>query len=125
MSLTDETRRNAFEEVQESLGNRQADIYYELSKENDRGATANELAYRMWQRGYFITPERNRVHPRLNELCKDEYVLVKEKRECTITKRNCAVYIINPKKDFAKWGVNIGTRIDVESSADKSDSRER
>jgi hypothetical protein len=99
MGITDDTRQSAYEEVLETLGSRQSDVYNELSKLGDVGATANELAQLMWKKGYFVTPERNRVHPRLNELAKEEFVLVKDKRECRISKRNCAVYVVNPKKE--------------------------
>lgn len=94
MSITEETRRESYNEVLESLGKRQLDVYSELLTYGNKGATANELAYSMWQKGYFVTPERNRVHPRLNELVKDDLIFVKEKRECSITKRSCAVYMV-------------------------------
>ena len=101
MDITNETRRSAYEEILESLGKRQIEVYKELQNYSE-GMTANELAFCMYQKGYFLTPERNRVHPRLHELVKDNFVQIKEKRLCSITKRNCAVYIINGEKDFFK-----------------------
>lgn len=91
--ITKETRRTSYDEVLETLSKRQLDVYSELKKFNEDGATANELAFRMYKLGYFVTPERNRVHPRLHEMVKDNMVVIKEKRLCKITKRSCAVYI--------------------------------
>lgn len=93
MGITKITRRLAFDEVTETLNKRKQDILAELAL-CEHGATANELAYFMWQKKYFVTPERNRVHPRLNELVKDGLVKVSEKRLCNLTKRLCAVYVI-------------------------------
>lgn len=93
MGITNETRRSSYEEILETLGKRQTDIFNELSLLGDNGATANELAYKMYLKGYFITPERNRVHPRLHELVKSNVVYIKDKKLCEITKRNCAIYV--------------------------------
>ncbi|MEH7114556.1 hypothetical protein V7124_19650 [Neobacillus niacini] len=94
MGIKEETRRESYDEVLETLGQRQLDVYSELLNYGQDGATANELSHFMWKKGYFVTPERNRVHPRLHELEKSGHVFVKEKRMCSITKRNCAVYIV-------------------------------
>jgi hypothetical protein len=93
LGITDETKLSAYEEVLETLGRRQLNVFNELALLGEEGATANELAMKMYRKGYFITPERNRVHPRLHELVKDDVVFIKEKRRCSITKKNCAVYV--------------------------------
>jgi hypothetical protein len=98
MGITNETRRSSYEEILETLGKRQIDVFKELSLLGENGATANELAYKMYLKGYFVTPERNRVHPRLHELVKDKVVYIKEKKVCDITKRICAVYVA--KEEF-------------------------
>lgn len=98
ISITRETRRSAYEEILETLGKRQIDIYKELLDEGN-GMTANELAYKMFKKGYFLTPERNRVHPRLHELAKEGFVLIHDKKTCNISKRKCAVYVAIPEKE--------------------------
>ena len=96
--ITEETRRSAYDEILETLGQRQHDVYFELLNLGLEGATANELALAMYKKGYFVTPERNRVHPRLHEMVKDGIVAIKEKRLCSISKRACAVYIALEKE---------------------------
>lgn len=88
--ITQETRRQAFETVLETLESRQAIVYRELRK--CPRLTANELAMRLWRQGAIPTPERNRVHPRLNELVEAGEVAVTGKRTCSISGRKCAVY---------------------------------
>lgn len=105
ISITRETRRSAYDEILESLGRRQINIYNELLKEK-KGMTANELAFKMFEKGYFSTPERNRVHPRLNELTKAGFVIIRDKKPCNISRRKCAIYEAVPDKEkYLKEGV--------------------
>jgi hypothetical protein len=90
--ITNETRRESYEEVLDNLGERKQKVLFELLNYKE-GLTANELAFEMHKKGYFKTPERNRVHPRLNELFNDGLVRVEAKRKCNVTQRSCAVYI--------------------------------
>lgn len=92
MSITHETRLESYNEILETLGKRQADVYNELHIIGDIGATAGELARTMYERGYFPKPERNFVHPRLNELNNAGVVTVVGKRKCTVTGKTCGVY---------------------------------
>lgn len=91
LSITEETRREAYVATLEKLGLRQKQIleYLPLFKQ---GVTANELALYMWQRGILPIPERNRVHPRLNELIKKNLVKITGKRPCSVTGKTCAIY---------------------------------
>lgn len=90
MGITQETRRQAFETVLETLESRQAMVMNELRI--CPRLTANELARRLWNKGIIPTPERNFVHPRLNELVEAGEVAVTGKRTCSVSGRKCAVY---------------------------------
>ncbi len=54
----------------------------------------------MWQGKVIKTPDRNNVHPRLNELVEKAMVEVTGKRTCTISGKTVAVYSI-PMEDVA------------------------
>lgn len=88
MSITRETRRSAYDEIVENLGKRQKIVYEGLTDE----LTANELAIKLWKEGSIHTPDRNNVHPRLNELVIDEVIEIVGKRKCMISGKTCAVY---------------------------------
>ena len=64
---TRETRRDSYETILENLGERQSNIlmFMKLSK---KPYTARGLAQDMYKSGLLMSPERNMVHPRLNEL---------------------------------------------------------
>jgi len=89
--ITKETRRESFYQILESLGQRQYDVMLELYE--TPGVTANELALKMYKKGYFPRPERNFVHPRLTELMQAGLIRVAGKRKCSVTGRNCAIYV--------------------------------
>lgn len=89
--ITSETRRQSYEEILTTLGKRQNQVLTELSK-FPKGQTAGELAVHMWDLNYFDLPERNNVHPRLNEMIKLDIVEVVGKRKCSVTGKTCAVY---------------------------------
>lgn len=91
MSITKETRRAAYHEVLETLGKR-----HKLILEGLKGGelTANELAMKLWKEGTINTPDRNRVHPRLNEMVESGVVEVVDKRKCSVSGKTCATYKI-------------------------------
>lgn len=89
-TITRETRRESLESVLETLETRQAVVLKELRK--CPRLTANELAVRLWNKGVIPMPERNRVHPRLNELVEAGEVVVTGKRTCSVSGKKCAVY---------------------------------
>lgn len=91
--ITKNTRRKAYNLVLETLGSRQINVLNELFNMGKEGSTANELAKKMWKLGYFLTTDRNNVHPRLNELVELELVKVVDKKVCSITGRKCAIYV--------------------------------
>lgn len=92
MTITNETKRNSYESIQPILGPRQLEVYTVLRSYGAVGATAGELATLMAGFGYFPKPERNFVHPRLNELVELGRVEIVGKRRCNVSGRTCAVY---------------------------------
>ena len=67
-NITKTTRNESFNKVNKTLGERQLMVLEFLKEDGEQ--TARELAIEMWKDGNIITPERNMVHPRLNELVK-------------------------------------------------------
>jgi hypothetical protein len=47
---------------------------------------------KMWNDKVFYNPDRNNVHPRLNELVALGFVYVTGKRACSLTGKTVAVY---------------------------------
>lgn len=88
-----ETRNQSYKEVLENLSARQDVVFKELQGFT-QGSTAGELAVHMWDKNYFPLPERNNVHPRLNEMIKLNVVEVDGKRKCSVTGKTCSVYKI-------------------------------
>lgn len=86
-----ETRNASFVEVKKNLGERQKMIY-ELLKNHTGGASATELAMELFNKGLTQTPERNSVHPRLNELVSIGLVEVIGKQKCNFSNRKVAIY---------------------------------
>lgn len=93
MSITKQTRRESLEHVMNNLGEKQLFVYISL-EEMKNGATAKELAVKMHSDKLVASPERNSVHPRLNELIKKDLVKVVGKKKCDFTNRNVAIYKI-------------------------------
>lgn len=91
MSITSETRRESYDEVLLNLGERQNQVYKYL-KDFPNGVTAKELAVKMHSDGIVHSPERNSVHPRLNELIDKGLIVVDGKTTCQYTNRKVAVY---------------------------------
>lgn len=71
-----------------------------LSEFGDVGATANELAMKLYSEGYTSCFNRNFVHPRLNELVELGLIKTDEKRKDSFTNRTCIVYRFVNEKDF-------------------------
>lgn len=91
MGTTQETRRESYEEVLTDLSDKQALTLMNL-RLFDNGATAKELAVFMHLSGLVASPERNSVHPRLNELVDKGLVAVTGKKICDYTSRKVAIY---------------------------------
>ena len=92
MKITEETRGQSYNEVLGNLGERQFKVYEALSRGKEQDYTARELALEMYTDGKLITPERNMVHPRLNELVNVGLVEVIGKRKDNVMNRNVAIY---------------------------------
>lgn len=90
MSVTTETRQEAYDRVFATLGARQRIVLESLGMVES--VTANELAVFMYDMGHFPNSDRNNVHPRLNELVALGQVEIVGKRKCSVTGRTCAVY---------------------------------
>lgn len=90
-NITKQTRKESYNEIINNLGERQLAVYVNL-QQFDNGATAKELAVHMHQLGLVASPERNSVHPRLNELVAKGLVEVAGKKLCAFTNRKVAVY---------------------------------
>lgn len=88
MSITKETRRSAYDEILETLSHRQQIVLDGLTE----SMTANELAMKLWKEGIIHTPDRNNVHPRLNELVEAGIMEVVGKRKCSVSGKTCAEY---------------------------------
>lgn len=91
MSITKETRKESYRQVANKLGEKQLFVYMSL-QDFKGGATAKELAVSMHMENLVASPERNSVHPRLNELVKKGLVAVEGKKMCEFTNRKVAVY---------------------------------
>lgn len=91
-AITKETRDESFEIVKETLGERQRIVLDQLETVFTDGATAKELSNHLYRQGLAPSPERNSVHPRLNELISKGLVEVIGKKTCQFTNRKVAVY---------------------------------
>lgn len=88
MSITEETRRESYEKLDnESLQKHILSIL-----ENGKGMTARECAVAMYSKGYVAYPMRQSVAPRLTELVEEGLVEVCGKAYDDETNRNVAVY---------------------------------
>lgn len=90
--ITEETRNESFKKVEENLGERQKIVLSHLKTHFNNGATAKEIALDMFVLGLVPSPERNSVHPRLNELVSLGCVTVIGKKTCQFSNRKVAVY---------------------------------
>ncbi|GIN66306.1 hypothetical protein J41TS2_17270 [Bacillus sonorensis] len=90
--ITEETRNDSFVHISETLGERQRIVFENLHKSFKDGATAKELAIFLHKKNLVPTPERNSVHPRLNELRAKGLVEVIDKKTCQYTDRKVAIY---------------------------------
>lgn len=91
-NTTKETRRDSIDTINETLGHRHMLILNQLRFIDD--TTARELAISMYEQGLIATPDRNMVHPRLNELVEKDLVEVIGKRKDELMNRMVAVYKI-------------------------------
>lgn len=91
-NITKETKLASYHEVLKTLGERQQMVIDYLYNNGDM--TASELAHVMYNDDKIISPERNMVQPRLNELVKLGIVKVIGKRLDTNTSRQVSVYEI-------------------------------
>lgn len=91
MSVTRETQMESYNKIVNNLGEKQILVYIHLNGFTN-GATARELAVSMHSRGIVASPERNSVHPRLNELIRKELVEVTGKKVCDYTNKKVAIY---------------------------------
>ena len=90
MSITTETRRENWQNIQPKLKPRHNQCLLALAELGQ--ATANEVAMWLFCEDYTGEFNRNYAHPRLNELVKMEHVEVVKKRQCWVTSKTCAVY---------------------------------
>lgn len=90
-NITKSTRRESLKKVTEELGERQKSVLNFL-KQSKVPMTAREIALEMYMRGLIKSPERNMVHPRLNELVVKELVVVNGKKKDKVMNRMVATY---------------------------------
>lgn len=93
--ITQETRQESYEKIQETVETRQEIVLNELKNKFTEGATAKELSNSLYEKGLTQSPERNAVHPRLNELVEQGFVKVIGKKTCQFTSRKVAMYKYN------------------------------
>lgn len=95
-NTTKETRKESHLEILQNLGDRQRMVLTSMlfnKKQYGRvDMTARELAKDLHSRGLIPTPERNMVHPRLNELVELGVVEVTGKKLDVEMNRNVATY---------------------------------
>lgn len=91
-TITIETRRQSFEEIQPKITPRHRLCL--LALEELGQATANEVAIWLHDKGHAPFFNRNYAHPRLNELVNTEVVEVVDKKVDPISGKMCAVYQI-------------------------------
>jgi hypothetical protein len=80
--------------VLKTLGTRQSQVFTELLC-FPQGVTASELAHAMHEIGFFRSPDRNNVHPRLNEMVGMDIVEIIGKKQCSVTNKTVAVYKVS------------------------------
>lgn len=90
-NITKETRKDSYDTVVETLGERQKMVYEYLAN-CENGATAKEISINLYREKKVASPERNSVHPRLNELVSLGLVEVVGKKTCIYTERKVAIY---------------------------------
>lgn len=94
-STTIATRNNSFlMEKTGSIQTRQKLVIQTMQTEFQNGVTAKQLAAHLHLEGKVATPERNQVHPRLNELVKAGLVEVSGKVKDNSTGRKVAWYVL-------------------------------
>ena len=91
MGITNETRRESYQEITKDLNQRQKMII-EAMVEIGEPITAKGLAMYLYRKGSVNTSDRNIVHPRLNELVAKGLVTVIGKRTCEYTNKKVALY---------------------------------
>jgi hypothetical protein len=81
----------------EGLGERQKSVYTYLKSRFPEGASAKELSNAMFKDSLVPSPERNSVHPRLNELISLDLVKIIGTKTCQFTERKVSIYSIKQK----------------------------
>ncbi|ADM73623.1 hypothetical protein LaPh949_gp065 [Lactococcus phage 949] len=90
-NITIETRNASFEEILETISDRQR-VVIDYLEAFDEPLSASDIAYGLYINGLVPTPERNSVHPRLTELTKMGIVHAVGKKKDRVTNRKVAVY---------------------------------
>lgn len=90
--ITPKTRNESCNLVNDNLGERQKSVLTHLKELFPNGATAKELSVSMFKHKLVPSPERNSVHPRLNELIAVGLISVIGKKKCEYTSRSVALY---------------------------------
>lgn len=88
MSITEETRRESYHNLERATINKRIISILEDGSE----LTASEVAFRMYHKKYIPFPVRQAVAPRLTEMELDGIVKVVGKKRDIGTGRNVAVY---------------------------------
>jgi signal recognition particle subunit SEC65 len=91
MGITDETRRESYENIKPVSSKRRQMILEILG---DREMTANEIAEALYEKGLTPFYERNFAAPRLTELKADGKVKTVGKKFCGKTGRMIAVWAV-------------------------------
>lgn len=91
-NITQETKRQSYEQILDKVGDRQQQCIKGLQVLNE--ATANELAMYLYNNGTTPIFSRNYVHPRLHELVEQGLIKVVGKKKDALTDRTCAIYAI-------------------------------
>ena len=91
--ITNETRRDSLTAANREAAARRR-VILEILTENSEGMTAREIAGELQRRGITPTGERNYAAPRLTELYKDGKVDFINKKQCRLTGRYVAVWVV-------------------------------
>lgn len=90
--ITIQNRNESFLKIRRELGTKQQLVLDTIKAEFPDGVSARQLAEHLYLDGKVSSPDRNQVHPRLNELVAAGLIVVTGKIKDSVTQRSVAWY---------------------------------